>query len=84
MEERISGGDNLWNKMTNVKVLEWTAAAAKPLKTNDARQNISIQESSTVMARLLVIRPGFNSGIDLELYLIPSLLPGIGMGISFK
>ena len=30
-------------------------------------------------------RPGFNSGIDLELYLIPRLIPGIGMGmISFK
>ena len=32
--------------MTKVNVLEWTAAAAKPLKTNDARQHILIQESS--------------------------------------
>ena len=54
MEERISGGDNLWTKWQKVKVLKWTAAA-KPLKTNDAKQNIAIQESSTVMARLLVI-----------------------------
>ena len=28
-------------------------------------------------------RPGFNSGIDLELDLIPILIPGIGMGINF-
>ena len=51
------------NKMTKVKVLEGTAAA-KPLKTNDARQNISIQESSTVMARLLVIT---RSSRDIDL-----------------
>ena len=27
---------------------------------------------------------GSNSGIDLELDLIPSLIPGIGMGIDFQ
>ena len=60
VEERISGGDNLWSKMTKVKVFKWTAAA-KPLKTNDAKQNIAlaIQESSTMMARLLVITRSF-------------------------
>ena len=63
MEERISGGDNLWNKMTKVKVLEWTAAAAKPLKTNDARQHTSIQ--SQVMTRLLVITRS-SRAIDLR------------------
>ena len=31
-------------------------------------------------------RPGFNSGIDLESDLIPSLIPeiGMGMGINFQ
>ena len=64
VEERISGGDNLWNKLTKVKVLKWTAAA-KPLKTNDAKQNIAIQESRTVMPRLLVITRSFRD-IDLR------------------
>ena len=60
VEERISGGDNLWSKMTKVKVFKWTAAA-KLLKTNDAKQNmaLAIQESSTMMARLLVITRSF-------------------------
>ena len=30
-----------------------------------------------------IIRPGFNFGIDLELDLIPSLIPGIGTGMEF-
>ena len=29
-------------------------------------------------------RPGFNSGIDLELDLIPIIIPGMGMGINFQ
>ena len=64
MEERIPVGDNFSNKMTKVKVLKWTAAA-KPLKTNDAKKNITIQESSTVMTRLLVITRFFHD-IDLR------------------
>ena len=32
----------------------------------------------------LSARPGFNSGIDLELDLIPSLIPGIGMGMGIN
>ena len=31
----------------------------------------------------MTVRPGFNSEIDLELDLIPSLILGIGMGISY-
>ena len=69
MEERISGGDNFLNKMTKVKVLKWTAAA-KPLKTNDAKKNITIQESSTVMTRLLVITRFFHD-IDLREVISP-------------
>ena len=64
VEERISGGDNFWNKMTKIKVLKWTSAV-KSLKTNDAKQNVAIQESSTVMARSLVITRSFRD-IDLR------------------
>ena len=28
-------------------------------------------------------KPGFNSGIELELKLIPNIIPGIGLGITF-
>ena len=38
---------------------------------------------STKIQISVLIRPGFNSGIDLELDLIPSLIRGIGMGINF-
>ena len=34
--------------MTKVKVLKWTASA-KPLKTNNTKQNITIQESSVIL-----------------------------------
>ena len=32
----------------------------------------------------VAVRPAFNSGIVLELDLIPSLIPGIGMGMGIN
>ena len=54
VEERICGKKHLWEKMSKVKVLGWSAGC-KPLKTNTALEQDSLRASNSLMARLLVI-----------------------------
>lgn len=54
VEERISGTCNLWDKMHKVKVLGWNEGA-KPIKTKIGAEEILLKQSSSILARLLVI-----------------------------
>ena len=63
VQERISGSGNLWDKMNKVKVLGWNEAG-KPIKTKIGSEQVILRQSSSLLARLLVIT---RSSRDIDL-----------------
>ena len=54
VKERISGPSNLWDKMSKLKVIGWTDGA-KPIKAKVGAEEIVLKQSSSLLARLLII-----------------------------
>ena len=54
VKERISGPSNLWDKMSKWNVIGWTDGA-KPIKAKVGVEEIVLKQSSSLLARLLII-----------------------------
>ena len=54
VKERIQGQNNLWDKMTKVKVLGWNAGCTT-IKVASGSTEVNLKASNFMMARLLVI-----------------------------
>jgi hypothetical protein len=65
VEERLTGNDNLWAKMTKVKLLSWSASA-KEIKLKVGSDVMTMKATSSLFARMLVIARSARDDIDLE------------------
>jgi len=65
VKERLTGNENLWSKMTKVKLLSWSASA-KEIKLNAGSEAVILKATSSLFARMLVIARSSREDIDLE------------------
>ena len=63
--ERVTGNENLWAKMTKVKLLSWNASA-KEITLKDSSETVILKATSTLFARMLVIARSSRADVDLE------------------
>ena len=54
VEERVTGSENLWAKMTKVKLSTWKTAA-KDIKRQTKSEILKLKATSSLFARMLVI-----------------------------
>ena len=65
IEERLTGNDNLWAKMTKVKLLSWSTSA-KEIKLKVGSEVMTMKAATSLFARTLVIARSSRDDIDLE------------------
>ena len=65
IEERLTGNDNLWAKMTKVKLLSWSTSA-KEIKLKVGSEVMTMKATTSLFARMLVIARSSRDDIDLE------------------
>jgi len=63
--ERVTGNENLWAKMTKVKLLSWNASA-KEITLKDSSETVILKATSSLFARMLVIARSSRADVDLE------------------
>ena len=54
VEQRITGGGNLWDRMTKVKLLTWNAAA-KEIKMKTGSEVTTLKATFSLFARVLLV-----------------------------
>lgn len=64
VDEHITGNGNLWDRMTKVKLLTWTAAA-KDIKLKIGSDITTLKATTSLFARLLVIARSSRENVDL-------------------
>ena len=62
---RLTGDANLWDKMTKVKLLNWTSAG-KEIKVKTGSDEHTLKASSSLFARLLIVARSSREDINLE------------------
>ena len=65
VEDRLTGNENLWAKMTKVKLMSWTTSA-KEINLKAGSQVLTLKATSSLFARMLVIARSSREEIDLE------------------
>ena len=65
VEARLTGNENLWTKMTKVKLLSWNATV-KEVKLKSGSEVQILKATSSFFARMLVIARSSREDIDLE------------------
>jgi hypothetical protein len=65
VEDRLIGNENLWAKMTKVKLMSWTASA-KEMKLKAGSEVLTLKATSSLFARMLVIARSSREDIDLK------------------
>jgi len=65
VEAHLTGNENLWTKMTNVKLLSWNATA-KEVKLKSGSEVQILKATSSLFARMLVIARSSREDIDLQ------------------
>jgi len=65
VEQRITGGGNLWDRMTKVKLLTWNAAA-KEIKVKTGSEVTTLKATSSLFARMLLVARSSRDDINLE------------------
>ena len=65
VEDRLTDKENLWTKMTKVKLLSWTSSA-KEIKLKSGSEVLTLKETSSVFASMLVIARSSGEDINLE------------------
>ena len=65
VEDRFTGKENLWTKMTKVKLLSWTSSA-KEIKLKSGSEVLTLKATSSLFARMLIIAGSSREDINLE------------------